>query len=83
MKPKTTCPRCDGAGEIELTGVYLETLSGLKRLTKAGRGVVAGRDWKWFGCNQPTALNNRLDWLEKHGLARSERYGRERRFWAT
>lgn len=73
------CPYCESKGEIELTGVYAETL----RLLRQRRSpVVANRDADLFEC-KPTALNNRLAWLESHGLARSERHGRERRFWAT
>ena len=73
------CPYCNGEGYTEVTGVYAETL----RILRRRRGpVVANRDAKLFGC-KPTALNNRLAWLESKGLARSERHGSARRFWAT
>ena len=73
------CWACQGRGRVELTGVYADTL----RILRASRSaVVANRDADRFGC-LPTALNNRLSWLEEHGLAQSVRHGRERRFWAT
>ena len=78
-KTLITCWNCRGRGKIELTGVYAETLRLLRQRRAA---VVANRDASTFGCSV-TALINRLDWLEKHGLAHSERHGRERRFWAT
>jgi len=73
------CSYCDGYGVIELTGVYAETLRILRRFK---RPVVAGSDAESFGC-KPTALNNRLAWLESKGLARSAREGKKRKFWAT
>jgi len=79
MKTWIKCCYCDGKGETELTGVYAETL---RVLREQHTFVVANRDAHLFGC-KPTALNNRLAWLEKHGLARSERHRRERRFWAN
>lgn len=78
---RVKCHTCKGSGLVVVTGVYAETLAGLRRLAKSGY-VVAGRDAAWFGC-KATALNNRLAWLETHGLARSEKYGRERRFFAV
>ena len=76
---KIPCWHCDGVGEVELTGVYAETMH---TLAKCRTPVVANRDAHLFGC-KPTALNNRLAWLESQGLACSERHGRERRFWAA
>lgn len=77
----TACPHCNGKGRIPVTGVYAETLRGLRRWCKRpGMFVVANRDAYWFDC-KPTALNNRLAWLESHGFARSEKYGRQRRFY--
>lgn len=73
------CPACKGHGWIELTGVYLETL---KIILKAKTTqVVANRDHWFFGCS-PTALNNRLARLEQMGYLKSERCGRQRRFYA-
>lgn len=81
MSDHVLCPHCRGRGIIELTGIYAETLRGVRRkCARNGSYVVANRDAAWFGC-QATALNNRLDALEKHGLLRSERYGRQRRFY--
>lgn len=73
--PRVKCPHCQGAGTVELTGVYAETLAILKRhsghppLNGAALAVIAG-------C-EPTAMNNRLKALEKHGLAIGQRFGRE------
>ena len=76
------CPHCNGRGSVPVTGIYADTLTGLRRLTAQGRDCVANRDAFFvFGC-KPTALNNRLAWLEAHGFARSEKYGRQRRFYA-
>lgn len=78
------CYCCDGIGSIPVTGVYLETLKTLRRwCARPGRFVVANRDYKQFGCKQPTALNNRLSYLERHGFARSEKFGRQRRFYVA
>jgi predicted methyltransferase len=83
MHPEDTipCPCCEGRGRLPLTGVYLETLKGVRRWVRARpeRYVVANRDAYWFGC-KPTALNNRLAWLERRGLIRSEKFGRQRRY---
>jgi hypothetical protein len=83
MKPTAVkCSHCSGRGTVTLSGVYAETLNGLRRLCKSYGYVVANRDAKLFGC-KPTALNNRLAALERHGLARSEKFGRQRRFVAV
>lgn len=82
MSDMIVCPTCEGRGQIPLTGVYLETLKILRRLTRKGSKVVSNKHATKFGC-RATALNNRLARLEELGLAQSERYGRERRFWAT
>ena len=76
---KVICETCDGTGQRDITGVYEQTYKTLRRLCRRRKYVVAGRDANVFGC-EPTALNNRLAWLEEHGLAVSERFGRERRF---
>lgn len=79
----TPCPHCSGCGRIPLTGIYAETLRGLRRwCTRPARFVVSNRDAWWFGC-KATALNNRLARLEELGLARSEKYGRQRRFYPS
>ena len=83
MNDKIKCSTCDGTGEIPLKGKYAETLKiARKRCNRLRRGgyVFAWRDHEWFGC-KPTALNNRLAWLEEHGFLRSERVGRQRRFY--
>lgn len=80
MADSYKCPCCKGKGAVPLTGVYADTLRGLRRLCRRPGGyVVANRDAPLFGC-EATALNNRLAWLERHGLATSFKYGRQRRF---
>lgn len=76
---KVTCPRCRGSGHVKLTGVYLLTLKTAFDLLRREPFIVAGRHAAQFGCS-PTALNNRLAWLEDHGLLASTCYGRERRY---
>jgi len=76
------CQHCNGSGRVPLKGVYLETYSKLQRMTRAGTPCVAARAAEYFGC-KPTALNNRLAWLQEHSLASSEKHGRERRYTAT
>jgi hypothetical protein len=83
MPEQITCPHCNGSGEIELTGVYAETLQTLRKLCKKqGRQVIAHQDAKHFGC-EPTALSNRLRWLEDHDLAQSTRHGKIRMYQPT
>jgi hypothetical protein len=79
MALKITCPRCRGNGNVRLTGVYLATLKTAFDLLRREPFIVAGRHAEAFGCS-PTALNNRLAWLEEHGLLCSTGYGRERRY---
>lgn len=62
-----------------VTGIYADTLLLLESKTTGNGFVVANRDAAEFGCD-PTALSNRLAWLETNGLATSIRYGRQRRF---
>lgn len=82
-KPDTLpCPHCEGMGQVELTGVYKETLDELRAFTETGLSMVANRDAEHMGCNG-TALSNRLKRLEEMGFARSEIYGRQRRYYAT
>lgn len=78
--PMICCSACSGIGKVMVTGVYLDTLKTLRHRGVNGGYVIAHRDaGNYFDC-APTALNNRLAWLEKHGLARSVKYGKQRRF---
>jgi hypothetical protein len=78
--PTICCSACSGTGRVQVTGVYLETLHQLRHRCADGGYVIAHRDaGNYFDC-AATALNNRLAWLEKHGFARSEKYGKQRRF---
>lgn len=74
--PFVKCPHCIGTGRIELSGVYLETL---KRLRRYPDGIHAAALAKAMGC-EPTAMNNRLAYLEEHSLVVSVRDGRKRVF---
>lgn len=76
---KLKCPRCHGAGHVRLTGVHAETMKTAFDLLRREPFIVAGRHAEAFDCS-PTALNNRLAWLERHGLLSSTAYGRERRY---
>jgi hypothetical protein len=76
MPIKRCCPTCGGSGEVEVTGIYADTLLLLRRQ----KGEVSGADLaRLDGCNA-TAMNNRLAALERLGLATSRRYGRQRLF---
>ena len=67
------CKACGGTGTIELTGVYAETLALLR-----SSGEISGAALARTAGVKPTAMNNRLAVLAKHGLARSRPYGRQR-----
>lgn len=85
MTDEITCQHCGGTGHLPLTGVYAETLAGVRRRCARGKEcyVVANRDWKWFQSPSATALNNRLDRLEEMGFLFSERFGKQRRFYLS
>jgi hypothetical protein len=74
-----TCSHCDGEGLVELTGIYFDTLMLLRNQPALLNGVELA---KLANCN-PTAMNNRLAYLESHGLAERTRYGRESTWKAT
>jgi hypothetical protein len=67
------CSHCGGEGFIELTGVYAKTLDLLRKQRAALNGSALAKIAK---CN-PTAMNNRLVWLESQGLAERQRNGKE------
>lgn len=73
------CSQCAGEGYIELTGVFAETLELLRKQSTELNGVEMAR---LADCN-PTAMNNRLVWLEAHGLAERKRFGRKSLWKAT
>ena len=68
------CRRCAGEGRIPLTGVYADTLSLLRKQKKELSGAALARLVSING----TAMNNRLTWLERHGLAVGRWNGHER-----
>lgn len=74
VKVSIPCPHCDGSGRKILTGVYLETLSLLRRQTRPISGADLAR---LAGC-RGEAMCNRLIRLEGLGLAESTEYGRKR-----
>lgn len=73
------CSHCAGEGYIELTGIYAKTLGLLRALPAALNGAELAKLAK---CN-PTAMNNRLVWLEGQGLAERRRNGKESLWRAT
>lgn len=73
-----SCSQCDGEGLIALTGIFAETVTLLRQEQTAINGADLARK---HGVN-PTAMNNRLVWLEARGLAQRQRYGRESRWLA-
>ena len=73
------CSHCDGEGFVELTGIYAETLFLLRGVPAWLNGAELA---KLANCN-PTAMNNRLAWLEGQGLAERKRNGRESLWKAT
>ena len=70
------CSRCKGRGEVELNGEFAETLLLLRKQKEELNGASLA---KLAGIH-PTAMNNRLVWLERNGFATGRRYGRSR-FW--
>lgn len=70
------CSWCAGTGRVELTGEYRATLD---RLAALGREVSGAELGRLMGV-APTAMSNRLDRLEDHGLVTSRRHGRKRLF---
>jgi predicted ArsR family transcriptional regulator len=71
-KAYVDCAHCGGTGRVKLSGVYADTLALL--ITRPG--LNGAELAKVFGC-KATAMNNRLKALERHGLARGKRYGRQ------
>lgn len=74
-----TCSHCGGEGQIELTGIHADTFTLLRNQPASLNGVDLAKLAK---CN-PTAMNNRLAYLERQGLAERKRYGRESTWKAT
>jgi hypothetical protein len=73
---RVRCQRCHGTGSIELTGIYRDTLE----LLRSQKGECTGAQLARISGCKGTAMNNRLAALERHGLAVSRRYGREKLF---
>jgi len=67
------CGLCNGSGRVLLTGEYLDTFLRLAEFKE-----VTGAELSRKMGTKPTAMNNRLAALEKHGLAKSRRCGRKR-----
>lgn len=74
MKIYKTCGRCKGAGKIELTGEAAITLYHLRQ--KGSIVMTGARLGRQLGVSIE-AMANRLKSLEKMGLAKSVRFGRE------
>ena len=74
-----SCGRCAGEGWLPLTGVYASTLKLLRKQKTTLSGAALARAAKI----QPTAMNNRLTWLESQGFADGAWNGHERLWKAT
>jgi hypothetical protein len=68
------CWQCGGHGHVELSGVYSDTLDLLRRQNTPLSGSALS---KLAGCSNES-MCNRLRAIERHGLARSKRSGKER-----
>jgi DNA-binding transcriptional ArsR family regulator len=77
--PSAVCPCCKGTGRVEMSGVIADTLALLRRQGGEVTGAALAR---LDGC-KPTAMNNRLAYLERRGLVTSRRYGRVRLYRAA
>ena len=66
------CCRCKGTGKVAMNGAHADTLEVLKKQKQEISGVALSRI---VGC-KPTAMNNRLTYLQKLGLAKGRAYGR-------
>jgi len=78
MKAKRKCPRCNGAGEVNIDGVYLETYKIARRLIKKNGDIVANRDKEHFEGASGSCLSNRLAYLERVELLVSQAHGRQK-----
>ena len=67
------CFHCGGAGVVSLTGCYAETLALLLKQRKP----INGAEMAKLAGIKATAMNNRLNALERFGLARRNKNGRE------
>lgn len=66
------CTHCGGTGTIELTGVYADTLG----LVIRNPGLNGAELAKLSKC-EATAMNNRLNALQRLGVASGQKYGRQ------
>lgn len=73
------CRTCNGTGKVELSGKYAETYHLLKMITSKAGITSTELASRVSGCTA-VAMCNRLDALEKLGLAKSERFGKKRLF---
>lgn len=72
------CSKCKGTGLVKGSGVFADTYKLLRRQRAEKTGAELARI---AGC-KPTAMNNRLVWLEHHGMAVGRAYGRSR-YWTA
>lgn len=72
IRTKICCSHCNGSGLVELSSLLERTL----RLLRSKKRVTGATLARIDGC-KPTAMNNRLTALKKHGLARAEIDGRQ------
>ena len=68
------CGRCDGTGEVVLTGAYLTTYDFLAGIPSGCSAAELAR--RMEGDISGEAMANRLRWLIKHDLVESAANGR-------
>lgn len=76
---KHACPFCRGTGLTPLTTVYRETLAVVRGIKREVTGAELSRTL----AAKPTAVNNRLAVLERHGYLTSRVDGRRRLYRTT
>ena len=72
------CSCCEGTGRRELTGEFADTLRYVRR--NLGRGEFTAAEVARLMKIKPTAMSNRLAYLELAGFLTSRQYGRRRLF---
>lgn len=68
------CKRCQGRGLLDMSGKYADTYAMLRKQRRELNGAQLAK----IAGIEPTAMNNRLAWLEGAGLANGRWNNRER-----
>lgn len=78
VRPDVSCSSCDGHGVIPIADQVFDTLLMLQRRGPSTAGELREPLEKMLGDEVgPTAINNRLEYLRREGLAERHRRGRE------